>query len=135
VRKRAAVASIVAATAPAAAVAKKREHVPGCATVTCDKRIGKRWARKHPKARISSYVAPYRAFLAKLRACEAGGQPDPYRTNTGNGFYGAYQFTVSSWYAVGGRGMPQNATPAEQDYRAVRLLHLQGPGAWPVCSR
>ena len=79
-------------------------------------------------------TAPYRAWLASTRGCETRGQPDPYRTNTGNGFYGAYQFTLSSWAAVGGRGMPHLASPLEQDYRAVRLLHLQGRGAWPVCG-
>lgn len=128
------VAAVMAAL-PAGAVAKDAKHVRGCNTKRCDNRIGARWAKRHPHARLASYVAPYRAFLAKLRACEVRGQPHPYQTNTGNGFYGAYQFTVSSWAAVGGHGMPQNATPAEQDYRAVRLLKLQGPGAWPVCSR
>lgn len=33
-------------------------------------------------------------WLSKLRQCESGGN---YRTNTGNGFYGAYQFTQSTW--------------------------------------
>jgi hypothetical protein len=73
----------------------------------------------------------YRGWLASTRACESGGR---YGTNTGNGFFGAYQFTLSSWRAVGGRGYPHLAPPLEQDYRAVRLLHLQGAGAWPVCG-
>lgn len=128
---RTAAVAALAASAPAVAA---EHHVRGCATTSCDKRIGKRWARKHPKAHISM-VAPYRAFLAKLRACEVKGQPRPYQTNTGNGFYGAYQFTLSSWAAVGGRGVPSNAAPAEQDYRAVLLLRAQGPRAWPVCSQ
>jgi hypothetical protein len=76
-------------------------------------------------------VRPYRAWLAKVRQCESGGR---YRTATGNGFWGAYQFTLSSWHAVGGRGYPHQARPLEQDYRAVRLLHLQGRGAWPICG-
>jgi hypothetical protein len=131
--------TVVAAAAPAAGAASK-DHVRGCSTKACDKRIGKRWARKHPRARKASvsmraFVRPYLGFLAKLRACEVRGQPSPYQTNTGNGFYGAYQFTMSSWAAVGGIGVPSNAPPLEQDYRAVRLLNLQGPGAWPVCSQ
>lgn len=76
-------------------------------------------------------IRPYRAWLARTRACESGGR---YSTSTGNGFFGAYQFTVRSWYAAGGRGMPHLAGRREQDYRAVRLLHIQGPGAWPVCG-
>lgn len=106
-------------------------HAKGCATKACDKRVGHKQAIKKKRAA----VRPHRGFLAMLRACEVRGQPAPYRTNTGNGFYGAYQFTVSSWIAVGGRGMPHQAGKLEQDYRAVRLLKLQGPGAWPVCSR
>lgn len=76
-------------------------------------------------------TTPYRAWLASTRACESGGV---YGTNTGNGFFGAYQFTLSSWLAVGGAGYPHLAPPLEQDYRAVRLLRVQGVGAWPVCG-
>jgi hypothetical protein len=130
----------VAAVTPAAAVAKDNGHRKGCNSRPCDRRIDRRWARSHPKAHKanvswSAVVQPYRAFLAKLRACEVRGQPAPYQTNTGNGFYGAYQFTASSWSAVGGSGLPSAASPLEQDYRAVRLLKMQGPGAWPVCSQ
>jgi hypothetical protein len=63
--------------------------------------------------------------------CESGGN---YATNTGNGFYGAYQFTLSSWASVGGRGRPDLAGPFEQDGRALRLRSIQGRGAWPVCG-
>jgi hypothetical protein len=76
-------------------------------------------------------TAPYRGWLLSTRLCESRGN---YWTNTGNGFYGAYQFTLQSWAAVGGWGLPSNAPPLEQDYRAVKLLHVQGPGAWPVCG-
>ncbi len=44
--------------------------------------------------------------LAKLRQCESGGN---YRTNTGNGYFGAYQFDRSTWRSVGMSGSPQNA--------------------------
>jgi hypothetical protein len=71
---------------------------------------------------------------ATLRQCESGSD-GLYLANTGNGFYGAYQFTKSSWAAVGGTGYPYNATPSEQDMRAKRLKDLQGWGAWPACSR
>lgn len=33
-------------------------------------------------------------WLLALRTCEAGGN---YAENTGNGFYGAYQFTIATW--------------------------------------
>ena len=79
-------------------------------------------------------VRPYRGWLASTRHCETRGLRFPYLADTGNGFFGAYQFTRSSWRAVGGRGEPNHATHTEQDYRAVKLLHLQGRGAWPVCG-
>src|SRR5579863_4891236 len=33
-----------------------------------------------------------------LRQCESNAN---YRADTGNGYYGAYQFSISSWIAVG----------------------------------
>jgi hypothetical protein len=78
-------------------------------------------------------TAPYRGWLASTRACESGSSGS-YRANTGNGFFGAYQFTFSTWRSVGGQGWPHQAEPLEQDYRAVLALKAQGPGAWPVCG-
>lgn len=70
--------------------------------------------------------------LSSIAACESGGN---YATNTGNGFYGAYQFTLSTWASVGGSGNPAAASPAEQDKRAAMLYAREGPGPWPVCGR
>jgi hypothetical protein len=111
------------------------EHPPvGCYTYACEVRV-KRNVRADIRRRHRQHwrylTAPYRAWLASTRQCESGGN---YRTATGNGFWGAYQFTLTSWAAVGGHGNPANAEPLEQDYRAVLLLHLQGRGAWPVCG-
>ncbi len=63
--------------------------------------------------------------------CESGGN---YAINTGNGFYGGLQFTLSTWGAYGGRGAPQNASKSEQIAVAERVLAGQGKGAWPVCG-
>lgn len=79
-------------------------------------------------------TAAYRGWLRSTRSCETRGQLSPYRTNTGNGFLGAYQFTLPSWRAVGGMGYPQSNPPLEQDYRAVLLLRTSGTGNWPVCG-
>lgn len=71
-------------------------------------------------------------ILAHIRACESGGN---YSTNTGNGFYGAYQFTQGTWNAMGGSGNPADASPAEQDALAAKLYAGgAGAGNWPVCS-
>lgn len=69
--------------------------------------------------------------LAAIRECESGGD---YTTDTGNGFYGAYQFMQGTWEAVGGEGNPAEASPAEQDKRAAILYARSGAGQWPVCG-
>lgn len=68
---------------------------------------------------------------ACIAAHESGGNPSE---DTGNGYYGAYQFTLSSWAAAGGTGLPQDASLATQTAAAQRLQQLQGWGAWPVSS-
>jgi resuscitation-promoting factor RpfA len=69
---------------------------------------------------------------AKLRACESGGR---YNVNTGNGFYGAYQFHPRTWRGLGYPGLPHQAPPEMQDEAARKLQARSGWGQWPVCSR
>lgn len=69
--------------------------------------------------------------LACLRRYESGGN---YRTDSGNGFYGAYQFDARTWRSVGGSGNPAAASPAEQDARAAELARRRGYQPWPVTS-
>jgi resuscitation-promoting factor RpfA len=64
--------------------------------------------------------------------CESGGN---WAINTGNGFYGGLQFTLSTWRANGGVGNPANATREQQVAVAERVLRSQGIGAWPVCGK
>lgn len=68
----------------------------------------------------------------RLAQCESGGN---WSINTGNGYYGGLQFTLSSWRAVGGGGYPHHASKAEQIARAEKLLAIQGWGAWPACTK
>jgi hypothetical protein len=70
--------------------------------------------------------------LEAIAACESGGNPT---TDTGNGFYGKYQFTLATWQAVGGTGNPAQASEAEQDRRAAALYEQSGSSPWPVCGR
>lgn len=69
--------------------------------------------------------------FAAIRQCESGGN---YSTNTGNGFYGAYQFTQSTWSSLGYSGRPDQASPATQDAAARALAARSGFGQWPVCG-
>jgi nucleoid-associated protein YgaU len=69
-----------------------------------------------------------------VAACESSGN---WAINTGNGFYGGLQFTPSTWSGFGGTAYAPRAdlaTKAQQIAIAQRVLAVQGPGAWPVCS-
>lgn len=72
------------------------------------------------------------ATLARIRQCESGGN---YQENTGNGFYGAYQFTQSTWSSLGLPGRPDQEPPAMQDQAVLTLAARSGWGQWPVCGR
>ncbi|HWT55990.1 MAG TPA: transglycosylase family protein [Candidatus Microsaccharimonas sp.] len=67
----------------------------------------------------------------QLAQCESGGN---WAINTGNGFYGGLQFTLSSWQAVGGSGYPNQASREEQILRGQMLQARGGWGNWPACS-
>jgi len=86
-------------------------------------------------APLTALAAPASAATASqwdaVAQCESGGN---YSINTGNGFYGGLQFTLSTWAAYGGTGAPQNASKSEQIAVAERVLAGQGKGAWPVCG-
>ena len=71
-------------------------------------------------------------WAAGVRQREAGGN---YATNTGNGYYGAYQFNLGTWRGVGGTGLPSDASPAEQDMRAQMLYNQRGCSPWPNTCR
>lgn len=87
---------------------------------------------RRERARSRAAASSASPALEAIAACESGGNP---RTDTGNGFYGKYQFTLATWQAVGGSGNPAQAPEAEQDRRAATLLAQAGPGQWPVCGQ
>ena len=68
---------------------------------------------------------------AKLAQCESGGNP---AANTGNGFYGMYQFTLETWQSLGGTGYPHEADAATQTAMAKKLQAQAGWGQWPGCA-
>ena len=92
-----------------------------------NQRLRKRISRLERRAG-STASAPLQA----IAACESGGNPS---TNTGNGFYGKYQFTQETWQSVGGTGNPAAASEAEQDRRAAKLYAQSGTSPWPVCGQ
>jgi Transglycosylase-like domain len=67
-----------------------------------------------------------------LAECESGGD---WSINTGNGYYGGLQFSLSSWQAVGGPGgLPSEHSRETQIAMGQRLQARQGWGAWPACT-
>jgi hypothetical protein len=71
------------------------------------------------------------ADFAAIRRCEASGD---YSLNTGNGYYGAYQFAYQTWIDLGESGLPSAAPPATQDAAAYRLYQRSGWASWPACA-
>ena len=82
--------------------------------------------------RVVATASTLGGVWACIRQHESGGN---YATNTGNGYYGAYQFALSTWRALGGTGLPSSAPPAVQDAMAQKLQAQSGWGQWPVTSR
>ena len=69
---------------------------------------------------------------AALATCESGGRPNAV---SGTGKYrGMYQFSTTTWAAVGGSGDPAAASAEEQTMRAQMLYARSGAGQWPHCG-
>jgi uncharacterized protein YabE (DUF348 family) len=68
---------------------------------------------------------------AALADCESGGNPQAVNPA---GYYGLYQFSLSTWAAQGGSGNPINASASEQTKRAQILYSKTGASSWPVCG-
>src|SRR6185437_6494619 len=65
-------------------------------------------------------------WLLKLRTCESGGN---YQDNTGNGYYGAYQFSEGTWSSLGtGYARADLAPPSVQDQAIIRNTNRSSAG-------
>lgn len=66
-----------------------------------------------------------------LAQCESGGN---WHINTGNGYYGGLQFSLSTWQSVGGTGYPHEHSRETQIEMGKRLQARAGWGQWPSCA-
>lgn len=74
----------------------------------------------------SSYSGSLADWLYKLRMCESGGN---YQANTGNGYYGAYQFADATWDHWGtGYTRADLAPPAVQDATVIKNTNASSGG-------
>jgi uncharacterized protein YabE (DUF348 family) len=78
----------------------------------------------------NTFSGSFAEALARLRSCEGS-----YTSNTGNGYYGAYQFDISTWGNYGGHANASLAPPAVQDEKAWLTYQRRGWSPWPSCSR
>ncbi len=83
-------------------------------------------------AAVERSTAPAGGVWDRLAQCESGGN---WAINTGNGYYGGLQFSLSSWRAVGGAGYPHEASRETQIEMGERLRANGGWRHWPACSR
>jgi len=77
----------------------------------------------------NTFSGSFSEALSRLRSCEGS-----YTSNTGNGYYGAYQFNRGTWASVADPSKYGNATPAEQDEAAWKLYQRRGWSPWPTCK-
>ena len=67
-----------------------------------------------------------------IAQCESSGN---WHINTGNGYYGGLQFSLSTWQAYGGTGLPSENSREQQIAIAERVRAASGGyGAWPNCG-
>jgi hypothetical protein len=79
--------------------------------------------------------SPSAEWLSQARCVHA--KEGGWRANTGNGYFGGFQFAAGTWRRVGGKtdpafthpGIPFSASPQEQLYRAWLLWNRDG-GTW-----
>jgi lysozyme family protein len=70
--------------------------------------------------------------LQRIAQCESGGNPSA--VSASGAYRGKYQFDRATWEAYGGSGDPVQATEAEQDQVAAKLLAARGTTPWPNCA-
>lgn len=71
----------------------------------------------------------------RLAMCEASGN---WAINTGNGYFGGVQFSITTWQEFGGTDYAERADLAGKDaqiFIATRVWRRQGWKAWPSCTR
>lgn len=93
---------------------------------------------KQPKAQVeiagakvpNTFSGSFGQALAKLRSCEGS-----YTSNTGNGYYGAYQYDIQTWGGYMGYSNASVAPPGVQDQKVWETYQRRGWQPWPSCSR
>jgi peptidoglycan hydrolase-like protein with peptidoglycan-binding domain len=72
------------------------------------------------------------AALERIAQCESGG--NPRAVSPGGQYRGKYQFSRTTWRAIGGSGDPADAPEWLQDRLALKLYRQRGSAPWPNCG-
>jgi len=126
-------AGAVAAPIPVAHAEAGPDIAGQVAAQLAKKHLAKAAKARAAKRRAAIAAVPIPPQLEAIAACESGG--DPTAVSSNGMYHGKYQFSVATWAAMGGSGLPSQAPEAEQDMRAAMLYARSGPGQWPVCGQ
>lgn len=77
----------------------------------------------------NTFSGSFAEALARLRSCEGS-----YTSNTGNGYYGAYQYDIQTWGGYMGYPNASVAPPAVQDQKVWETYQRRGWQPWPSCK-
>jgi uncharacterized protein YabE (DUF348 family) len=107
-------------------VTSRRTFVEG--ELRADRVVNRAWVKKPKRKVVRTGTGPNWLALAR---CESGGNPKAVNPA---GFYGLYQFSLSTWRGVGGKGYPTDYGYWEQTLRAWKLYQASGRSPWPHCG-
>jgi len=83
--------------------------------------------------KVGTKARPSSGAWDRIANCESGGN---WSINTGNGYYGGLQFSLSTWRAYGGTGYPHQHSREGQIAVAERVRAARGGyGDWPHCGK
>ena len=82
--------------------------------------------------RTSTRSVDVPAALERIAQCESGG--NPRAVSPGGQYRGKYQFSRTTWRAIGGSGDPADAPEWLQDRLALKLYRQRGSAPWPNCG-
>jgi hypothetical protein len=121
-------------TATTAVVTSTTTVPPTTTTVTT---VPSTTTHTHPPRTVhvasAGRTRPSDATMHRLAMCETGGKMD--NPNTGNGYYGFFQFSLSTWRDIGGPGYPHEHSYETQKEYAIKLYFRDGWSPWPTCAK
>jgi len=109
------------------------EHRRAVAAAEASASAAAKAAKQEAPAALPAAPVSVTKALEEIAQCESGGN---WADDTGNGYYGGLQFSLGTWQAYGGTGLPSDASEDVQIAIAAKMVKADGGsyGAWPACS-